>query len=123
MRAALRRPGITLLGGLAVVALIGVLLLALARRVDEGAFCTIATPFGWLVAGLAAAAILGSGFALLGWTRDRPERETPTPRASVCTACGRGIIEGWRMCPHCGSLLACDMRLPRQGPASDSAEA
>jgi hypothetical protein len=121
VRAALRRPGIALLVGLAVVALVGAVLLA--RRLDAGALCTITTPFGWLVAGIAASAILGSGFALLGWTRDRPEREAPTPRASVCTACGRGIIEGWRMCPHCGSLLACDMRLPRQSRVSDSAEA
>ncbi|MDZ4180757.1 MAG: hypothetical protein U1E29_16260 [Coriobacteriia bacterium] len=121
MRRALRRSGIALLVGLAVVGLVGTLIVA--RRVDEGALYTIATPFGWLVAGLAAAAILGSGFALLGWTRDRPEEETLTPRASVCNACGRGIIEGWRMCPHCGSLLACDMHLPRQSRASDSAEA
>ncbi|MDZ4179291.1 MAG: hypothetical protein U1E29_08680 [Coriobacteriia bacterium] len=118
MRAVRRRSGIAILVGLAVVALVGVLLFA--RSVDEGALCTIATPFGWLVAALAAAAILGSGFALLGWTRDRPEREAPTPRASACTACGRGIIEGWRMCPHCGSLLACDMRLPSQGRVVDS---
>ena len=35
-----------------------------------------------------------------------------------CAACGKQIIEVWRLCPHCGQLLECDMSLPIEGGPS-----
>lgn len=31
---------------------------------------------------------------------------------STCPACGKSTIDEWRLCPHCGQMLECDMALP-----------
>lgn len=95
---------------LVVLAVIG---LAFASRSSENlAFCTIAAPLGWLVAGIAALTIAAVSIVFTMSVCEKRISDGPELRSSSCAACGGDIIEGWRLCPHCGELLECDVRLP-----------
>lgn len=96
---------------------------ALVSRVGGWfAFCTVAAPFGWLVAGIAALTIAGVSIALLGSVRKPDLADEPELRSSACAACGSHINEDWRLCPYCGALLECDVRLPLSGRIAEGSE-
>jgi hypothetical protein len=58
------------------------------------------TALNWIVPIVAGFLVGGVAWALLA-TGDRlPSR----PRIR-CTACGSSILDGWRICPHCGHFV------------------
>jgi len=90
------RSTTTLVGGIAVLALV----VALVVGVVSG---TLPTPrnSGWAVPLVAGGAVgLLSLFLLAGTTRDE-ERDAPLMKTS-CAACGMQVLEEWRLCPYCG---------------------
>ncbi len=66
---------------------------------------------GWVVPLAAGLVIGGIALVLLGTTDDAKD-EADDLEAATCASCGSPIIAEWRLCPHCGSLLECDMRIP-----------
>ncbi len=70
----------------------------------------------WMVSVLA-----GMLLGLVGLLLFEPPIDAPGSdvlKDTSCAACGKQIIEEWRLCPHCGQLLECDMSLPvERGPS------
>lgn len=100
----------TLLGSLAT----GVALFAVVAYFNRGtgfSFCTATTGLGWTVPLITGLLIAGVVVLLLGSAEDTTEAP-PELRSSTCSACGTSIIDEWRMCPHCGELLECDVAMP-----------
>jgi len=63
------------------------------------------------------ALIVGTLVSLVALLLLEPQREVDAPgrTASSCAACGKPTLEEWRLCPHCGQMLECDMTLPMGG--------
>ncbi len=101
----------TLLGSLAAgVTLFGVL--AYLNKETGLMSCTATSSLGWTVPLITGLLIAGVVVLLLG----SPQEDGDTPadlNSSTCSSCGSPIIDEWRMCPHCGELLECDVALPR----------
>lgn len=98
------------IGGL----LAGVLILGILAAVNGATgfrACTATEAFGWAVPIIAGLAVGAMSLLLLGSGRDQSEPPS-TPSASACAECGSPIHDGWRLCPHCGSLLECDVAMP-----------
>ena len=80
---------------------IAVVLLAVAvlTRSVDGLGSSMAA-LNWIVPIAAGFLVGGVAWALLA-TGDRlPSRVTVR-----CTSCGSSILEGWRICPHCGHFI------------------
>lgn len=80
---------------------IGVVLLAVAaltRSVDSHDVSLAA--LNWIVPIGAGFLVGGVAWALLA-TGDR----LPSRASSRCPSCGSSILEGWRICPHCGHFV------------------
>lgn len=71
--------------------------------------CTAMTGIGWIVPLVAGLIIGGVALLLLDMPHSSAETSAEELRASTCASCGSPIISEWRMCPHCGDLLECDM--------------
>ena len=72
-----------------------------------------AQPSVWVVP-LTVGALLAL-VALLLVERSSGPADEGVPAATSCAACGKPIIEEWRLCPHCGELLECELTLPVEG--------
>jgi hypothetical protein len=80
--------------------------------------CLAATPLGWGAILVAALVIAVAGRVLysVGSRFD----EGPGFETSVCTSCGRAVLDEWRLCPYCGS----DKSLPApDGPPGPTPDA
>jgi predicted amidophosphoribosyltransferase len=53
-----------------------------------------------VVAGVAAGAL-----AWLVLDGVHGEEDAPLHSAAACPACGRPMLDDWRLCPHCGTLV------------------
>lgn len=71
--------------------------------------CTAMTGIGWIVPLVAGLIIGGVALLLLDMPHSSGGASTEQLQASTCASCGSPIISEWRMCPHCGDLLECDM--------------
>jgi hypothetical protein len=80
---------------------IAVVLLAVAvlTRSVVGLGSSIAA-LNWIVPIAAGFLVGGVAWALLA-TGDRLPSRVPLH----CTSCGSSILEGWRICPHCGHFI------------------
>ncbi len=80
---------------------IAVVLLAVAvlTRAVDGLGNSVAA-LTWIVPIAAGFLVGGVAWALLA-TGDR----LPSRVRVHCTACGASILEGWRICPHCGHFV------------------
>ncbi len=90
----------------------GVLMLAVLALLNGGigfGSCTAMTGLGWIVPLVAGLIIGGVALVLLDTSQSNADSSADTLRASTCASCGSPIISEWRMCPHCGALLECDM--------------
>lgn len=86
------------LGGIAVVTVLGALVIAVSSGrglVPAGA--------GWVVP-----LVVGGSVGLLSWfllTETPSEDGSDAKRATVtCALCGTEVLEDWRLCPYCGEL-------------------
>jgi hypothetical protein len=100
-RVSAKRIAVVVVAGLALVSAVAVLMLdprdsLLSRSIGVEAM-------EWAVPLLAGLFVGFSAWALLGDDRSPSDR---TPTASACPRCGRSIRTDWRLCPHCGALLA-----------------
>jgi hypothetical protein len=100
MRAEIWRVLIAVAAGL----LLSAAVLTIIVVVNEGVHlsgCVAATPLGWGAILLAALVIAVAGRVLysVGSRFD----EGPGFETSVCTSCGRAVLDEWRLCPYCGS--------------------
>jgi ribosomal protein L32 len=80
---------------------IAVVLLAVAvlTRSVDGLDSSLAA-LNWIVPIAAGFLVGGVAWALLA-TGDR----LPSRTRIHCTSCGSSILEGWRICPHCGHFV------------------
>lgn len=103
----LRSPLVRLIAAAAAGVLTALALLALLQLVNGGAgfaHTAAATAFGWAIPILACA--VG---ALLGWALLRPishVRDADVADACRCPQCRGDVLSTWRICPHCGALIA-----------------
>lgn len=102
----------TLLAGLAFGTLMALAVLALVLSMARA---VPAAP-GW-----GFALVAGTLVALVALLLLEPVAEPTTPDlvASSCVACGKPTIEEWRLCPHCGRLLECDLSISTRGERTD----
>lgn len=104
-----------LLAAVIGAASIGVVLFAVAilTRSVDGLDSSL-TALNWIVPIAAGFLVGGVAWALLA-TGDR----TPARTRMHCTSCGSSILEGWRICPHCGHFLG--DAVERREPADSAA--
>jgi len=116
-RAPVRQIVAALLGGFAA----GGLLVGVLSLLNHGAgfaSCTAMTGFGWTVPLMAGLIIGGVSLLLLDGTGDDSHAAfTDGSLTTTCSSCGSPIRADWRMCPHCGSMLECDMHVVTSGVA------
>jgi hypothetical protein len=97
----IRRFGLAVLGGLMAVSV----LVAVVAQVDEFGFVR---PYNlglleWVVPVIAGVAVAAVAWLVL---EGLPEEDEDLPHAAAsCPACGRLILDDWRLCPHCGTLV------------------
>jgi hypothetical protein len=101
-RLSIRRAGLAVLGWFAAVSI----LVAVAAEVGHSEFARLYNLglFEWavpVVAGVAAGAL---AWLVLDGVHD--EDDQPSHSAAACPACGRSMLDDWRLCPHCGTLVA-----------------
>jgi hypothetical protein len=84
--------------GAASIAVVLLAVAVLTRSVD-GLDSSLAA-LNWIVPIAAGFLVGGVAWALLA-TGDR----LPSRVATYCTSCGSSVLEGWRICPHCGHFL------------------
>ena len=101
-----------------VLALFAVLHIANRGVVFEG--CTATATFGWLIPLLSGALVAVIAWMLMDGDRDDLSASAKDdPKATVCMHCGSGILQEWKLCPYCGQLRECDMRIdPHAGRRS-----
>lgn len=85
----------------AVGGIVGLLLVSLSGRGFDSSTARIA--LGWTLP-LFSAAIAGGVSWLLLSDRDVTDPEVPVTTAH-CGACGSAMVEDWRLCPYCGTLV------------------
>lgn len=79
-------------------------ILSAANGVQGFAGCTGTAAFGWIVPLVTGAVIGGVSWFLL----HREEREPPEHsefRRHPCPSCGAPVLDEWRLCPECGTVL------------------
>ncbi len=69
---------------------------------------------GWSSFGVAITSGMLIGVTALVLLGSRPlgADESETYDATPCASCGAGLVDEWRLCPHCGQMLECDTRHP-----------
>ncbi len=104
----IRRLVLALLGIVAA----GVAVLALVTLANGGlgfAGCNLTTPLGWTIPLVSLFVILGVGWLLMS---QAPKDDGAGPASTVaCDACGRPVLEDWRLCPYCGAAPASERPL------------
>ncbi|MRR11668.1 zinc ribbon domain-containing protein [bacterium] len=109
-RSPLMRTIMSALGGLlGAVILLGVL--AVANGGLGFVTCTGTARSGWIVPLVGGLVIAMASLLLLDPGRHADDDDAVELRASACASCGSPIIDEWRLCPHCGQLLECQVPL------------
>ncbi len=78
------------------VVLLGVAILTRSSQGFDSSFAALT----WIVPIAAGFLVGGVAWALLA-TGDRAVQRAPIR----CDSCGASILEGWRICPHCGHFI------------------
>lgn len=107
-RVSLRHMATAVAGGF----LAGIVMLGVLAMLNGGVgftSCTAMTGLGWMVPLVAGLTIGGVALLLLDTSESVSGLDSAAMNASTCASCGSPIIAEWRMCPHCGALLECDM--------------
>ncbi len=107
-----REPDIrtTILAGLALGILVLLAVSALAISTSRQASTTPVWSAVLIMGTLAALVVL-----LILEPQSGSESEERELVISSCPACGKSTIDEWRLCPHCGQMLECDMSIPMRG--------
>lgn len=111
----LRSPVIRLLAAAAAGIVTALALLALLQLINGGAGfarTTAATAFGWAIPIVACGVGVALGWALLR-PAGRSHDATPTVQCR-CPQCNGPVQGTWRLCPHCGAIIA-DEEAPNNG--------
>lgn len=111
---------LAVLGGILGVAL----MLGILSVVNGGkgfVCCTGTTGIGWVVPLIGGLVIGAVSLALLGSEKDEQPPDEIGLRSSSCPSCGSSILDEWRLCPHCGQLLECQVQVAGAMRATPSA--
>lgn len=74
--------------------------------------CTATAAFGWLIPLLSGAIVAVIAWMLIEGGRDgSSESSESTPESTTCMHCESTILQEWKLCPYCGQLRECDMRI------------
>jgi hypothetical protein len=99
-RVVTRRASLAVLGGIATASI----LLATAAKFEDAdwALYPVLTVADWLLP-----AVIGVAVGLCLWLATAPRKSegAAVPRESACANCGRPVLDDWRLCPECGSLI------------------
>ncbi|MDZ4063806.1 MAG: zinc ribbon domain-containing protein [Coriobacteriia bacterium] len=107
-----------LLAPIAIAAVGAAAALAIAIETGGGiGGCTTTVAFRWFVP-LVAAAVIGGVAVMLLDGHPSESVSVDTLQSGACAVCGSAIIDEWKLCPHCGALLECDVRMPLTGVVS-----
>lgn len=103
-RLSAKRIGFAVLGGLASVSV----LTAVAAELDDSGLARLYNlgVLEWIVPIVAGASVGVCAWLVLKALPEDTEASTHTEEA--CPACGRLILDDWRLCPHCGTLVEPD---------------
>jgi len=105
-RLTVKRLGFAVLGGLLVVSM----LTAVVAEIDGSGWAQLYSlgVLEWIVPIVAGASVGAVAWMILGAMPGAAEPPLHTEEA--CPACGRLILDDWRLCPHCGTLVThgCD---------------
>jgi hypothetical protein len=117
MRAEIRRVVLAIAAGLLLSAAVLTIIVVVNQGVDLSG-CLAATPLGWGAILVAALVIAVAGRVLysVGSRFD----EGPAFETSVCTSCGRAVLDEWRLCPYCGSDKSLPVPDGPPGPTPDA---
>jgi endogenous inhibitor of DNA gyrase (YacG/DUF329 family) len=110
----MKRASIAVLGGLTA----GVVLVAIvAAETSESGLGSL--PAGLGSAEWALPFVVGSFVGLFAWwaLTALADRERPLHTEAACPACGRPILDDWRLCPECGTLVERASKGPEERPA------
>ncbi|MDA3937581.1 MAG: hypothetical protein PF636_12140 [Actinomycetota bacterium] len=109
--------------GLSVVGTLAMLVLLNAINDGVGfAGCTASAAFGWLLPLLSGALVAVIAWMLIDGDRGDPHvSAADSPESTTCMHCGTSIMQEWKLCPYCGQLRECDMRIdPHSGRRSNN---
>jgi hypothetical protein len=67
--------------------------------------CTATVPFGWTIP-IVSLVVIGVAVWLLLSSAGTDRSSDADARYMACPACGRSVLEDWRLCPYCGLSLA-----------------
>lgn len=59
----------------------------------------------WVAPAVAALSIAGVGSVLVSERQADDRNDRVQPGKGPCPACGREVLDHWRMCPYCGAML------------------
>jgi hypothetical protein len=95
-----KRIGFAVLGGLAVVSV----LIAVGTEAHDAGMTSLLS-FGsleWVVPFVVLASV-----GLFAWLAlaPRDSEEPPAHAEATCPVCGRSMLDDWRLCPECGTLV------------------
>jgi hypothetical protein len=108
------RLGFAVLGGLAAVSV----LIAVVVQMDESGLSRLYNigQIEWFVPIAVGASVgLVAWSALGGLSGD----DSPSHTEAACPACGRPILDDWRLCPDCGTLVTHSATTAVGGSAQD----
>ncbi|MDH4139138.1 MAG: hypothetical protein OEV43_01035 [Coriobacteriia bacterium] len=74
----------------------------------------------WIVPLVAGVVIGVVTYMLVDGGAEKDTEVHDAPASSECAVCGSPILDEWRLCPHCGSLLACDTRMPTSSTTAEA---
>ncbi len=114
---------VPILSGAGLVVGVGLAGAAYLNGSDGFEFCVASTPFGWAATMLAGLVLLVVSVALVRSAGKGMRSVDDVAQTADCMACGSPIVEGWRICPHCGALLECEVRVPTHREAVDVPQA
>lgn len=109
-----KRVGLAALGALAAVSVLFAILGELQDTGAGGVF-TFAL-MGWVIPLVIAASVTLFLWLTMGQVRENEIDEGPVE--SACPSCGRPIMEDWRLCPDCGTLLESGAQGPKRIPVA-----
>ena len=100
-RLSVKRLGIVVLGGLAAVCA----MTATAAAAEDTGMLRLYNlgPLEWVAPVFAGASVGIVAWLVLSSMPEEPDVYTHTE--SACPACGRAVLDDWRLCPHCGTLI------------------
>gem|GEM_PF-5749695 len=93
-----------------VIIMVGAVIVGLGER-GAGFGLKASVPF--------AAGAMSALLVLLVFEARSRSEESRGSGSSSCTSCGQPLIEGSRLCPHCGRLLEPGLSLPMEGDRTD----